>query len=372
MDNVHTFTDKQTLNEEAADWLIRLDGDQPLSAEAHAELQAWLSRSPQHRERLARLAKTWGNLNVLTELAVPLDKPARPRRAMPWLTMPRAGFALASVLVLGLAVLFAVGIFPGNIDRTNGRYITHIGEQQQITLADGTVLELNTNTIVNVEFGEQHRDIHLRQGEAYFQVAKNKRIPFRVFAGNGKVQAVGTAFAVFVKNNDAAVTVTEGRVALAGIDNPFPVGGASARQNPADTRQKSPAPVEENLGVLVAGQGATLKTVPTTQGDKDATNPAVVLDDLRMYRQDELDRQLSWRRGLLIFSGEPLSRVVEEISRYTTANIEIPQAEVRSIKVGGQFEVGDTDLMLTAFEDAFALKVVRKDNNHIVILSGDG
>jgi transmembrane sensor len=363
MENIYPFTDNQRLNQEAAAWLIMLDGDKPLNRKSMAELHEWMSRSAQHREKLTGLAATWNKLNVLSELAVPLDKPAKPRRASVWLPRPQSRFALASVtgvFVLCMIVLLAARLLPDSLDQTNGRYATAIGRQQQLTLADGSTLQLNTNTVVNVTYGEHFRDIHLLQGEAYFEVAKNKRKPFRVFAGKGRVQAVGTAFAVHLREDKVAVTVTEGRVVLAGVDDE-PVN------QPGDTVLDQPPKFAENLGTLVAGQGAAIKN--TLAEGSDASS-RVVLDELQVFQTDDIDRQLSWRRGLLVFSGEPLEQVVKEISRYTTMDIEIPEEEVRSIKVGGQFEVGDTEMMLDAFEDTFALKVVRTGNNRVLVLAG--
>ena len=76
-------------------------------------------------------------------------------------------------------------------------------------------------------------------------------------------------------------------------------------------------------------------------------------------------RRLSWRKGLLIFAGEPLEEVVAEISRYTTVSIEITDPTVRTIKIGGQFRVGEIDAMFDVLEENFGLRVTRLSYNHI-------
>jgi len=76
---------------------------------------------------------------------------------------------------------------------------------------------------------------------------------------------------------------------------------------------------------------------------------------------------LAWREGLLAFSGESLETVVNEISRYSTVNIEISDSAVRAIRIGGQVPVGQTDAMLAALEDNFGLRVQRLSPDHVVL-----
>src|SRR5262245_15431059 len=81
MTNVVDFDSRASMGRQAREWLIRLDGDVPLSGEEQAGLREWLNRSPLHREELTRLARFWNSANVLTELAVPLERAADARRA---------------------------------------------------------------------------------------------------------------------------------------------------------------------------------------------------------------------------------------------------------------------------------------------------
>ena len=74
MDNILEFPDSSLIEKEAATWMVLLDGDQPLSPAQRTQLQQWMATSPNHREELERLAELWGLLNVLTVLAVPLEK----------------------------------------------------------------------------------------------------------------------------------------------------------------------------------------------------------------------------------------------------------------------------------------------------------
>ncbi len=79
-ENIVEFPDRKAIEDEAGAWLIRLDGDSTPSAEELTLLREWLERSPVHREQLASFAKFWGEMNVLTELAVPLGHPEDHRK----------------------------------------------------------------------------------------------------------------------------------------------------------------------------------------------------------------------------------------------------------------------------------------------------
>jgi len=380
-ENIVEFPDRNAIAEEAGVWLIKLDGDQAPSAEDLDDLREWMQRSPVHREELNSLATFWDKMNVLTELAVPLEKPqtqskstqaeqgTRTRNGF-FEGFGRIGLATAAI-VLVFTIVFTLWTRPDPFTTTNGLYATAVGQQQETLLTDGSVVLLNTNSQINVEYGEQYRDIHLLQGEAHFTVAKNAGLPFRVFAGNGRVQAVGTAFSVYLKNNAVDVTVTEGSVALASLIMPE---GLANRNEPTTTAEDSPDSYitnsnvyTEDLGTLKAGQSTTIRSVVD-----DQISQAGTLDVIQTVDDQEMTKRLSWRQGLLTFAGDPLEQVVDEISRYTTVSIEITDPAVRAIKIGGQFPVGETNAMLDALEANFGLRVTRMGQDHVLLSAAEG
>jgi transmembrane sensor len=91
-------------------------------------------------------------------------------------------------------------------------YSTGIGEQRTIQLMDGSTVELNARSKVEVRLTERRRDVALIEGQALFHVAKDKLRPFVVRAGEAEVRAVGTEFDVYKKQAETVVTVVEGRV----------------------------------------------------------------------------------------------------------------------------------------------------------------
>ena len=370
-ENVVTFPDRKAIEEEAGAWLIKLDGDRAPSAEELASLREWLERSPVHREELGNLVDFWGKINVLTELAVPLGRAeARAsrsfveslRHAIP--QSRRAGLVTA-VIVVGIGVAATFSLRPDPFLSSNGLYATSVGQQQPTTLADGSVVLLNTNSQIKVDYNNEHRNIRLLQGEAHFTVAKSAARPFRVYAGNGRVQAVGTAFSVYLKNNTINVTVTEGRVELASVNRPS-TNRLPPRGTPSGTDQSSgsnaivDSVLVETLGTIKAGESATL------QNFLDA-DTASTINAIETVEAEEMAKRLSWREGVLTFAGDPLEDVVDEISRYTTVSIEITDPVVRATRIGGRFPIGETEAMFDALEANFGLRVTRLSHDHVLV-----
>lgn len=369
-DNVVNFPNQNAAEEEAAAWLVKLDGDSAPSAEELEALHEWLNRGPENQAQLSSLAAYWGKLNVLTELAVPLlhsqsqetgraDRRASgtPRR------FARAGL-IAAALVVGLGIAFFYTSQPDPIVNSNGLYATTVGQQQSTTLADSSVVLLNTDTQIRVAFDEHYRNIYFLQGEAHFTVAKDAERPFRVYVGDRMVQAVGTAFSVYLKDTAVDVTVTEGQVALATViqsgdgEVPMQVQTADAGQPGAIATVYSP--VVEQFGMIRAGQSATIRE---TKG----ADVSGAINTVEAVEPQDMARRLSWREGMLTFNGDALEVVVDEISRYTTVSIEFSDPDVKATRIGGQFPIGETDAMFDALEANFQLKVTRLSDDRVLV-----
>ncbi len=371
--NIVEFPDRKAISEEAAAWLLKLDGDRAPSAEELASLREWLSRSPVHREQLHSFADFWGKMNVLTELTVPLGHAerrssrriaSRSRLAVPHFA--RASLA-AAVIVIGIAATFWLRPDPLS---SNDFYATAVGQQRSMTLADGSLVILNTNTQIKVDYNNEYRNIRLLQGEAHFTVAKNPLRPFRVYAGNGRVQAVGTAFSVYLRDDSVDVTVTEGKVVLASVGQadidllpqPGRLSGGS-NQSSGSIAMVDDGFVEA-MGTIKAGESATFQNAV----DADV---ARIVDAIETVEAPEMAKRLSWREGILTFAGDPLAVVVDEISRYTTVSIEISDPVVRATRIGGRFPIGETDAMFDALEANFGLRVTRLSHDRVLLSAAE-
>ena len=174
MNNISDFPDRAIIEEEAGAWIIMLDSETEPSEQQRQAFKEWMSRSPAHREEVKNLAKFWGKMNILTELAVPQHivphnrKSRRQKQSSPFIS----NIAIAAYsLSLAVGIALWVQLAPSNSPQ-NGLYATAVGQQKTIQLRDGSTLQLNTNSQVRVDYTDQHRDIRLLQGEAHFVVAK--------------------------------------------------------------------------------------------------------------------------------------------------------------------------------------------------------
>lgn len=348
MGNVYEFSDRATIEQEACEWLIRLDSETPLADADIKALREWIARSPAHGQELKRIFRFWNRANILTELAIPLQEAGDYRATgffNSWIcrpgTRPRRLRVAVAIFLLSVTVALTSWVIHRPDIHTNGIYGTTVGQQQTLVLADGSTVQLNTDSQIQVDYSQQLRKIRLLRGEAHFDVKHNPNRPFEVFAGTGMVKAVGTAFSVYLKDNIVKVTVTEGLIDLAAVEL------EPDRTVPADK------PRVDGLDSLNAGQTATFSNVTRTIATKD------------LLPEQELQRLMSWRDGYLVFAGDPLGDVVAEVGRYTPLTIEIASPELESLPVGGRFKVGDLNAIFDVLESSFGIKVVHLGDQHI-------
>lgn len=370
MGNIREFPDSRAIDKEAATWLARLDADDDLDSREQASLREWLNRSPRHKDALVSLNQFWGN-NILTELMVPLGRyeqqpgffAAWKRKAVGW-----PGIATATAACLALVALSVLLFNPQMESNSNGLYVTAVGQQKTVLLDDGSLLQLNTDSQLEVDYTDNYRNLRLLQGEAYFEVKKNPDRPFRVYAGAGRVQAVGTAFNVLLNDAGMNVLVTEGSVALASLGEPVDaeelaaelagdLAGELAEKLDIDPYVHSQS---RDLGTLAAGECISLDAT-----DDFLHNQQKLEEEVEFVDAAKISRMQSWREGFLVFSGEPLEKVVSEITRYTTLSINIADPALRQLQIGGRFKVGDTDSMFAALETNFGIEVRQLNYNQV-------
>ena len=356
------FPDIKTVQTQASQWLAKLDAEQP-SAQDLAAFKQWVNAAPDHRQAFEELVEFWDEMNILTQAILPREaaelsagtiagpsaaqanataeyRPALSR----YLAFPRAAFATAFVAMAAIVLTFALQIGSPTV------YSTAIGEQKTLQLADGSTVQLNTNSTVEVDYSDSTRRLNLTQGEAHFDVAHNPDRPFEVYAGNRLVRAIGTAFTVHVRKIDVEVIVTEGTVEIDQPDEPELNTNISIAQAPNSATAGADIPVKASAGSVLTFS-------------KD------LIDDVEVMVGAQLQDQLSWRQGMLVFNSEPLQSVVDEVSRYTDLTIIIPERSAREMKVGGLFKVGDTESLFEALREGFDIHVKEVSSNVVYLIS---
>ncbi len=330
MSEVIRLRTRAEIDEEAATWVWRMEPGAYTPEDEQAYL-AWLRQDPRHAVAVEEFRRVWGALDSLADvrreekIATFTDAHYRHmlRARRPWL------WAGAAALAVFLGTV--VALWPGHESQT---LATAVGQHRDFRLADGSVVTLNTNTIVEVDLARSARHVQLRQGEAHFQVAHDRSRPFLVEAGEAVVRAVGTEFAVRLHGDQRVdVVVNEGRVEVRTA--PAPAPGAPAAPVAAATVRALTA------GEALSSRGAGYAVTPVSAA--------------------ELSSELAWREGAIVFDNEPLSQAVAEIERYTNTRIMVSDPETAALRLGGRFRTDDLQGFLNGLQTALPVTVRHGD-----------
>jgi transmembrane sensor len=311
----------QQILEEASVWFVTLRGQDP-AATAARDFHDWLKRSPEHIRAYLEIAAIYADIPAPEHSWRPAELVARARSSpelnvislnlnpvagdAPTVSDKRSRVAVRIALAASVLICAFVGAWL-YIERNT--YGTSVGEQRSITMADGSIVELNARSKVRISFNERQRDVELIEGQALFRVAKDRQRPFVVHAGMTSVRAVGTQFDVNRKSSGTVVTVLEGRVAV-----------LSATTQPT---------VSEPQILLASGEQMT-----------------VTRTEVRKVSSPDLAAATAWTQHLLVFDGTALGEVLEEFSRHSTRRIVVDSPELAALKISGQYTSTNPDSLL--------------------------
>ncbi len=221
--------------------------------------------------------------------------------------------AMAATVLL----VTATGLWATTVWLARGDYRAATGQQQTVTLADGSTLKLNTDTAISVALKEDIRRLLLHRGEAFFTVAPDAVRPFEVSAGGGTIRALGTAF--HVRTDAARVTVTV---------------------------------TEHSVRVMTHGANAT----DVRTGERLTYGADGPIGDIQ---QVDITRTLAWQRHRLIFENQPLAEVLEELARYRSGWILLHDPSLRSLPVTGVFNTERPDHIFPVIEQSLPIRTVK-------------
>ncbi len=304
----HPDPREQAIREEAADWAVRLAADD-INPELALALQEWCARDPRHTAALDFAQATWAELGQLGPLTPPLPlapaqpaaRPQRGRRRPLW---QRASRVAAVAAFAWLGITFA----PNLLIELSADYVTRT-EVRTIQLPDGSSVELDSGSAIDLAYDDRQRRIRLLRGDAVFRVAPmgaGESRPFIVESAGGTTRALGTRFVVSEADDGAWVGVLEHSVELALLEPPH---SGLARD------------------VLQEGESARYGSA----------------NGITRLEPRDLNRATSWQRGLLIFDQVPLATVVDTLNRYRSGHILISNRQLAERKVSGVFRLDSLD-----------------------------
>jgi transmembrane sensor len=296
--------DVYAVRAEAAAWLARLRSEER-TAEDERGFRAWLAESEAHRAAFEVTNGVFEMAGAARRAAVRAPVQHVTRRHV-----LRTGVGLAAASMAGIAFYL----------RSGTTYATEIGEQRDVSLEDGTVVRLDTNSEIRVSMNDQRRRVQLRRGRAHFDVAEDPTRPFQVIAreqvvtaSHGEFDVSEEGVLVSVLPQAAPVQVAAERAATAGVSSPR---------------------------TIMPGQ-------------------LVVFAEDKVVRQEqpEMKRATAWRYGRLALFEEPLADAVTQMNRYTRRPIVILDAGISQMRISGNYSVGDAQAFATSISVLLPVEV---------------
>ncbi|WET10251.1 FecR family protein [Pseudomonas sp. D3] len=292
-------------------WQLSLDSGDGSAVEQEG-FAKWLASDAEH-------ARAWHQLGLLDQRFSVASGPARAAllqsREGIRQRVRKLGSGLASIaLVCGLA-LFAAERY-GPLDYWLADQRTATGEQRTLTLADGTQINLNTHSAIDVRFDETRRLIVLQEGEILVETGHNDARPFYVQTRDGSLRALGTRFIVKREDDATRLSVLQSAVAA----------------QPEALHQAQ---------VFKAGQQVLMRS--DSLGPLLAVTPATD----------------AWTRGMLVVDNARLGDVVEELSRYRRGHLGVDN-RVADLRITGSFPLHDTTLALNALLPTLPVQIEQR------------
>lgn len=281
--------------DQALDWFLRLQAA-PGDAQLRAGMEQWCAADEANAKAYRKAERVWqmsAQLAPTTQAQWPVEPqlapvvalPSRPKRRRYWL-----GGAIAACLVIALA--------PSLSLRLQADYLTAAGETRDVTLADGSRVQLDGDSAIAVAYAGDRREVKLIRGQAFFKVMPDKSKPFHVRAEALDVMVTGTAFNVDIGAGQMRVAVQEGSVR---VDDWRTAKALATQLTPGDRLDYHD------------GQARVARFAPA--------------------------QTAAWRQGQVIADDTPVSDVVAELRRYTPGLVVLRNDDLGGKRVTGVYDL---------------------------------
>jgi transmembrane sensor len=289
---------------EAAVWLVRLQRDGRGDGDI-AAFQAWVGADPSHAVAFEAVSETWDITGGF------------PRAMGGTYRVPSVSRRQAVLAAAGVVIAVGAGVTYLRAAKS-ATYQTEIGEQKHVVLSDGSRLFLDTNTRVDVDFGNDLRLAELQYGRANFRVAADAWRPFIVTASSSRIAAAASTLDVRRDGAQVSVVVIQGTAEI---------------QRP-DFRATR----------LIGGE--RFMAVTNDQGQKDRPNLAPLL---------------AWQTGQAIFENGRLSDAIAEMNRYSTTKLALVDSDTGELRLSGIYAVGDNLSFAHSVSRLLPIKIVQEE-----------
>lgn len=293
---------------QAAQWLVRMD-DEPDAAE-QAAFRDWLASDPAHAQAVQALQ---GSLAPLREL------PRAPvRAALGSVTARSSGRrglkALALAVVLALPAGLALQQFPPGYLLADIR--TGVGEWSSQQLPDGSRIQLDGRSAVDLQFDAGTRTLRLLGGEILLDVAKDPGRPFVVVTEHGSVRALGTRFVVERLGDSTRLAMIESSTQVSSAADSITVG---------------------------AGQQVRF--------DGHGIQPPQAVDGAGLEQ--------AWNSHQLVIREQPLNEVLERLARHHRGYLSYDAKALAGLRVSAVLPADDSERALRLLARSLPIEVAQ-------------
>ncbi len=233
---------------------------------------------------------------------------------------------VAAVFILGFAVSWFV--FEGMNSIDNGQVAYNIietpsGSNTTINLPDGSKIWLNADSRLRypMKFSKDKREVFL-DGEAFFEVAKDKSRQFLVKTSDITVKVFGTRFNVksYPDENTVETTLVEGSISIINNSTNSKVAGKEIKMK-----------ANERIVLYKEQENITPNEIP----QRKIENLPVRKAKLVLSKRIDTDRFTSWKDGQLIIKGEPMIKLAVKLERRYNVKIHFEDEEIKQYKFTG-------------------------------------
>lgn len=276
-----------------------------LSDKDRVMMDNWRNESQENEAIYLESLKAWEAMILLKEmeqfnsfdaLRKVNTKISQPQSAKWWITLQR----VAAILMLPLLVYSGYLTYRYQFSCNSQEQVlmqtisSRQGMVTQFDLADGTKVWLNSGSQLQFpsRFSDHKREVMLK-GEAFFEVTKNEKQPFRVNANELKVEVLGTSFNVVSFDDDtlSEVVLVTGKVALSSENGQ----------------------IIKKYSSMIPGQRAIYQK----------EEQKVITEEV------DVEKYIAWREGNLIFRDDSMEDVVKRLSRWYNVEISINDPEIK-------------------------------------------
>jgi transmembrane sensor len=321
---------KKTLRETAISWFLRMQ-DAEWDHPDRTKFEAWLMMSPIHQIAYEEVAKTWGvfdstedlkSLDAAMEQKAFLDKKKRSNK------ITQSIGSLLAITLIAFASLFAYRSWQAQPIMEVVK-VADIGQIKNEVLDDGTKLNLNANSEVEITYFRDRRVAKLKRGEVIFDVARDESRPFIVDSGYGRITVLGTKFAVNRLQKLIRVSVDHGKVQVDAVD----AAGASLS-----------APL-----VITNGQVAEVHQ----------NHPAKRTNQLA-------SDAFSFTEGIITFDKAGLEEIAETLSRYRQPQVSVQMPLTSDAEITAVINKQDVEKFIGNLPNMASVDIEKSPNQTLI------